>query len=299
MPGRVAWPRSGPIASIASESPVAERAPVRVAPDDPETATLWSNLARLASQVLPTDWTLVGGLMVQLHAYEAGEEDVRATTDIDILGDARQQASIAKIARALAHDGFVLEPPSPSDGVSHRWHRGELVVDLLAPDGLRADPQMKGAVRTVQIPGGTHALVRTETVDVEIDGAIVRVRRPTLLGALLIKARSILVHADPDAQRADLVLLLSLIEDPSAMAEQLKGRERSWLRKCERQIALDDPILMAPFLNVRVQRAACISTSCGGGHLKCKQSASASPTFKGEVGLSLSPVRANAEADGH
>jgi hypothetical protein len=131
-----------------------------------------------------------------------------------------------RIARALDDDGFELEPPPPTDGVSHRWRRGELIVDLLAPDGLRGDPPMLGGVRTIQIPGGSQALARTETVEVEINGAIAHVRRPTLLGAVLIKARSILVHADPDAQRADLVLLLSLIEDPSALTAQLKGRER-------------------------------------------------------------------------
>jgi hypothetical protein len=40
---------------------------------------------------------------------------------------------------------------------------------------------------------------------------------------------------------ADLVLLLSLIEDPSATVEQLKGGERSWLRKCEAQLAWTIP----------------------------------------------------------
>lgn len=232
-----------------------EPTPVRIAPDNPEAASLWGDLGRLAAQVLPAEWTLVGGLMVQLLAYEAGETGVRATTDIDILGDARQRASVEKIAQALHGDGFVLEPPSPTDGISHRWRRGSLIVDLLAPDGLRGDPPMLGGVRTVQIPGGSQALARTETVEVEIEGAVFQVRRPTLLGALLIKARSILVHGDPDAQRADLVLLLSLIGDPRATAEQLKGREQSWLRKCEAQLGLDDPVLMAPFPRARVQRA--------------------------------------------
>jgi hypothetical protein len=194
-------------------------------------------------------------LMVQLLAYEAGETGVRVTTDIDILGDARQREAIENIARALDEDGFTLETPSPTDGVSHRWHRDGLIVDLLAPDGLRGDPPMLGGVRTIQIPGGSQALARAETVQVEINGALVHVRRPTLLGAVLIKARSILVHADPDAQRADLVLLLSLIEDPSATAKQLKGRERSWLRKCETQLGLHDAVLMAPFPPARVRRA--------------------------------------------
>jgi hypothetical protein len=191
--------------------------------------------------------------MVQLHAYEAGETDPRATTDIDILGDARRNA-IQKIARALDQDDFLLEGPSP-DHVSHRWRRGDLIVDLLAPDGLRNAPPMLDGIQTVPVPGGSQALTRTETVQVDINGLIVEVRRPTLLGALLIKVRSILVHADPDTQRADLVLLLSLIEDPRATAEQLKGRERSWLRKCEVQLGLEDPVLMAPFPRPRVRRA--------------------------------------------
>jgi hypothetical protein len=228
---------------------------VKVLPGDPESASLWGHFGRLASQVLPEGWTLVGGLMVQLHAYEAGDTGVRVTTDIDILGDARQHA-VEKIARALDADGFLLDPPSSINGTSHRWRRGELVVDLLAPDGLRSDPAIAGSTRTVQIPGGTQAIQRTETIDVEIDGVLVQVRRPTLLGAVLIKARAILVHADPDAQRADLVLLLSLIADPRQAAGDLKGSERTWLHKCDQQLGLNDPLLMAPFPRTRVQRAS-------------------------------------------
>jgi hypothetical protein len=36
--------------------------------------------------LLPPDWVLVGGLMVQLHALERGVMDVRATEDVDVLG---------------------------------------------------------------------------------------------------------------------------------------------------------------------------------------------------------------------
>lgn len=228
--------------------------PIKVVPKDPESASLWRNFGRLASTVLPEGWTLVGGLMVQLHAYEAGDASVRVTTDIDILANARRQ-TIEKIARALEADDFQLDLPSPIDGTSHRWRRGELVVDLLAPEGLRRDPAIAGNIRTVQIPGGTQALQRTETVDVEIDSIRVRVYRPTLLGAVLIKSRAILVHADPDAQRADLVLLLSLIDDPRQMAGQLKGRERIWLRNCEQRLGLEDAVLMASFPSSRVRRA--------------------------------------------
>ena len=39
-----------------------------------------------------------------------------------------------------------------------------------------------------------------------------------------------MVHNDPEAQREDLLLLLSLVEDPRAMAGDLKRSERKWLR---------------------------------------------------------------------
>lgn len=231
------------------------RPPIQVPPADAETTILWGELGRLASEVLPTGWTLVGGLMVQLHAFEAGEIAVRATTDIDILGDARRPADFQALVRALRDDGFELDPPTPIDPTSHRWRRGTLVLDLLAPEGLRKDPLVAGDIGTVQIPGGTQALARTETVEVVIDGHTVAVRRPALSGALLIKARAIRVHADPDAQRADLVLLLSLVEDPSDTAAHLHPAERRWLRASEALLGLEDPLLMAPFPQNRVRRA--------------------------------------------
>ena len=192
--------------------------------------------------------------MVQLHGYEAGEVDLRATTDIDIVADARAGGHFEHAVQALTEDGFELHDPGPFE-IGHRWERDGVVVDLLAPDGLRDDPRVSGRVRTVQVPGGTQALARTEVVEVEIDGNTFRIRRPALLGAILIKARSLLVHDDPDAQRADLVLLLSLVEDPRAAANELRGRERHWLLDAESALGFDDPALVGSLPPARVQRA--------------------------------------------
>jgi hypothetical protein len=120
----------------------------------------WNAVAELV-ELLPADWVLIGGLMVQLHAWEHGVTDVRATIDVDVLGQARPQ-------RAL-------------------------------------------------------------------------LRRPTLLGAVLIKARSLLVHHDPEAQREDLLRLLSLVEDPRATAAEITRPERRWLRRAEPHLRFDDP----------------------------------------------------------
>ncbi len=47
-----------------------------------------------------------------------------------------------------------------------------------------------------------------------------------------------MVHADPDAQREDLVRLLTFVEDPRAMAADLRGSERKWLRTAEQRLDL-------------------------------------------------------------
>jgi hypothetical protein len=60
-----------------------------------------------------------------------------------------------------------------------------------------------------------------------------------LLGAILIKARSIMRHADPDAQREDLLRLLALVDDPRTVAANLKKSERKWLRQAEDRLNFD------------------------------------------------------------
>lgn len=110
------------------------------------------------------------------------------------------------------------------------------------------------------MPGGTQALHRTEKVGVSLDGApAVVLRRPTLLGAILIKARAVTsrrgkkFHSD----RQDLVLLLSVVDDPRALAreEKLKKSEKRWLRKTEHDLDLEDPELRERLSGEAVIRA--------------------------------------------
>jgi len=75
-------------------------------------------------------------------------------------------------------------------------------------------------------------------ISVRTDTRVGNVPRPSLLGAILVKARAIEVDDLPDAQREDLAFLLSLVDDPFAMAEELSANERKWLQK---QAALLDP----------------------------------------------------------
>ncbi len=212
--------------------------------DDEQTQRLWAALGDLAEH-LPGEWTLIGGLMVQLHAVEHGMTDVRATVDIDILGQARPQGALSAIDAALRGEGFELLGPD-LDGYAHRYRRDELIVDVLAPDGIKPPARLGAGRKAVGVPGGSQALSRSETVTVTVAERTFELRRPTLLGALLIKARSLMVHSDPATQREDLLRLLALIDDPRSMASELRKTERAWLTAAEERLRLNDPSTLTP-----------------------------------------------------
>jgi hypothetical protein len=202
--------------------------------DDAETLRLWTAVGDLAER-LPGEWTLIGGLMVQLHAVEHGVTDVRPTIDVDILGRARPQGTLSAIDAALRNEGFQLLGPD-LDGYAHRYERDGLIVDVLAPDGITPAPSLGRGLKAVGVPGGSQALSRSETVTVTVAGRAFELRRPTLVGAVLIKARSLMVHSDPETQREDLLRLLALIEDPREAAATLRKTERGWLRAAEQRL---------------------------------------------------------------
>jgi hypothetical protein len=107
-------------------------------------------------------------------------------------------------------------------------------IDVLAPDGLdkrRARLTTVPPARTISVPGGTQALQRSRFVEVCLGELTGRVPRPDLLGAILIKARAVEVDDVPEAQLGDLAFLLTLVPDPRILSDQLRGKERSWLRR--------------------------------------------------------------------
>ena len=53
----------------------------------------WPDVAELAAVCRLTTWTLIGGLMVQLHAIAAGLPVVRPTNDVDVLCTSRRAAA--------------------------------------------------------------------------------------------------------------------------------------------------------------------------------------------------------------
>ena len=167
---------------------------VQVDAADRDALAMWNGTLDLADELPDDGWALVGGLMVQLHAYRYGQAGVRATIDIDVLANSRQQprSRTETIAEALLKGGFEVseETRSVDPPTVYRFEREGQVVDVLAPDGLKAPPLTVGSSQTVQIPGGTQALHRAEAVEVRLaDGRAGLVRCPNLAGAVLQGSR--------------------------------------------------------------------------------------------------------------
>jgi hypothetical protein len=216
-----------------SSWPVVDRDPIQLPSLPGHDIELWAALIEL-SELRAGEWTLVGGQMVFLHAIEHGVSPPRVSTDLDVLVNARVvTGGVREFVAAIEERGFVLAGASP-EGIAHRYRRGGVSVDVLAPEGLgqRADLTTTTTPpgRTLQVPGGTQALERTQLVPVVFCNRRGLVPRPSLLGAIVGKAIAVEVDDLPEAQRLDLALLLSLVDDPIAMANQLTRKDRQRLR---------------------------------------------------------------------
>jgi hypothetical protein len=225
--------------------------PIRIEPPTEESRHIWSTFLELATALVSTKWVLVGGLMVQLHAFERNET-VRPTTDVDLLGDARKRPSSTRtIAQVLDLKGSLVSTRSDRKLLALRWDTNGVPIDVLAPDGLKSPAKTSGGLETLSVPGGTQALGRAEQVMVVLDGQDpVAVMRPDLLGAILLKARVMVKGRKKfDSDRQDFIRLLTLVEDPRELAKRskLKKTEVKWLNKATKKADLEDRSLVGLF----------------------------------------------------
>lgn len=217
---------------------------IDILPRSTDEGVLWQATLDLAEVLAGLPWTLVGAQMVMLHGFEAAELPGRTTRDVDLLFDVRAFVGATEEAtRRLLSAGFSSTGRSP-DGVAHRFVAGAIVVDVLAPEGLGPRTRhrtIKGA-RTVQVPGGSQALERTEVVDARLGSRLGRLRRPSLLGAILLKARAVgAAPAEASKHLGDLAFLLGLVPDPRSLAPTLRPSERRWLVARRELLERDHP----------------------------------------------------------
>jgi hypothetical protein len=205
--------------------------PVEIRSRDEAELGLWRATAELATALPKGSWTLVGAQMVFLLAYEHDLPIGRTSGDVDLMMDVRALTGATQEASTtLERLGYELDPPSP-DGRAHRFRRGDDVVDVLAPDGAGARASLLTIPpgRTIAVAGGTQALERSRPVPVLLEGRQIELPCPSVLGAILIKARAVDVAEDPEKHRRDLALLLAMVDDPRSLRDEMRKTERGWL----------------------------------------------------------------------
>jgi hypothetical protein len=206
----------------------------------------WPNVAEIEA-VLPHDkWTLVGGLMAQLHGIYRGIDGLRPTNDVDIVLHVETIHGVAsETALALESLGYELTPSIDSRrDTAHRFRRGDSKVDLVTSgtdvvDVLVADhaaPRVAEKLRgrtMVAIEGGTQALRRTINARLTITpGTATTISVPSAFGAVILKAAAYQTDSrNPQRHLQDAALLLAVIEDPYVERETFAGSDASRLRR--------------------------------------------------------------------
>jgi hypothetical protein len=172
--------------------------------------------------------------MVHLLCAEHHAAPVRPTHDLDAGLDVRGRPDVLYAFTAqLAQRGF--RPRNSGDGHQHRWVNDDGVqFDVLIPTstGERSSSRRGvGGATTVSSPGLQQALARSSRVEVRLaTGATGTVNRPSLLGALVIKAAAWRTDSPgPERHLSDLCVLATLVHDPQDL-ENTTGRDESYLR---------------------------------------------------------------------
>ncbi len=162
-----------------------------------------------------------------------------------------------QVARRLVEFGGTLsEPPTTAPDVGYQFQVAGQTVEVLGTEHPRSPARTIGSLETIEVPGGRQAIRRTEKVSISVgDMQPVVVRRPTLLGAILLKARALEVSAHADDQRQDLVHLLTFVDDPRSMKTELQGNELKWLRRARAEIDFKGSALNTLFSAAALQHA--------------------------------------------
>ena len=190
----------------------------------------WPQCMELAAAIPSEQWTLVGGLMVQLHATAAGLPVSRATTDVDMVLHIETEATTApKMQQALGALGYEIEHSIDKGAPAHRFLRGKQQVDVMIADHTapRNITRMAGR-EPFRIEGGTQALQRTVNVMITgDDGGQTRLSIPNLHGALVLKGAAYMTDSrDRGRHLDDAAVLCACIKDPYAIVEARHGSDR-------------------------------------------------------------------------
>ncbi|MCW2130889.1 hypothetical protein [Arthrobacter sp. VKM Ac-2550] len=203
----------------------------------------WPQCVELARHLPADQWTLVGGLMVQLHSAAANLAVTRPTADVDIvLHIETGAATTGRVQQVLGELGYTLHTSVDSEAPAHRFVRGDEQIDVMIAD--HAAPKMisrLGGRQPFKLPAGTQALQRTVNCRITLPyEEPVLVSIPNALGALVLKGAAYQEDSrDKSRHLDDAAVLLATVKDPLGTAKQMKGSDRSRIRMLEKP--LSDP----------------------------------------------------------
>ncbi len=242
----------------------------------------WPSVAELAAVLPAGSWTLVGGLMTQLHTIHHGLGVVRPTNDVDIVLHIETQRGVPnKVAAALEELGYLFQPSIDKRyKTAHRFVRGTSTVDLVAGasneqqdqhqderhdeeqvDVLIADhpaPRVIEKLRgheMIRIEGGTQALRRTMNARLEIlPRTVTTISVPRPIGALILKSAAYTTDSrDRERHLFDSAALLACIDDPFAERGEFTGSDRRRIATLVAQLDAAHPAWQALPDNPRTQ----------------------------------------------
>jgi hypothetical protein len=193
----------------------------------------WSTVFDVIAVTDFTEWVLVGGLMVQLHAYRASIPPVRPTKDVDMVVDVvTSNGTVQEIAGQLRTIGFEPVMPSSFKSPVYRFARGKEQVDLMVPDDLpsRIEPRLMRRP-AFGVVAGKQAIRRRDTFEITSTSRTVTVGAPDVLGALIAKGAAYRVDSrDANRHLEDAALLLASIAAVRSLdLEGLSANDRKHL----------------------------------------------------------------------
>lgn len=208
----------------------------------------WPNVAELARVLTADKWTLIGGLMTQLHTVHHQMGVVRPTNDVDIALHIETARGVPReTATALESLGYRLrEAIDPRQNTAHRWIRDTSAIDVLISHDGHADvvdvvtadhaaPSVRERMlgrKMLEVEGGTQALRRTMIARLEIEpGETTTISVPRPLGAVILKSAAHRADSrDRERHLFDAAALLACVDDPFAERASFAGSDRARLR---------------------------------------------------------------------
>ncbi|QNJ91352.1 hypothetical protein HZU40_24570 [Mycolicibacterium fluoranthenivorans] len=181
--------------------------------------------------------------MTALHLSEHGRTEHRPTDDGDlVVGVWTSRDALRSTTTYLTSNGFTEH--STSDGYGYRFARGKTAIDVMIPEGLdrqKLYPTTGSGRPGLEADGGNQALTRAKRLPIRMAGQLGYVRRPTLLGAIVAKARAWVVdRRDPERHAQDLIALsVVALQDPRAVISQARPDDRRAVRAALRHLPLD------------------------------------------------------------